>query len=118
MIKVKVNNKHQVSVKSDRIKDGDIAEFIDDMTLIFDALVVTAMEMASAKEIPEIHLLATAASIGAIFDEALQGIKEYVEELKPTSPQKMTEFDIEINLDDLDEIRRQMQDMEEGENDE
>ena len=107
MIKVKVNNKHQVSIKSDRIKDGDIAEFIGDMTLVFDALVITAMEMAQAKEIPEIHLLAT-------FDEALQGIKEYIEDITPKASPKMTEFDIEINLDDLDEIRRQMEDMDEG----
>ena len=114
MIKVKVNNKHQVSIKSDRIKDGDIAEFIGDMTLVFDALVITAMEMAQAKEIPEIHLLATAGSIGAIFDEALQGIKEYIEDITPKASPKMTEFDIEINLDDLDEIRRQMEDMDEG----
>ena len=119
MIKIKVKGE-SIRLDSNYLRKGNIAEYLDEATYAIDALVIAAMEAASKKDNPIYERLITGVAIVKMFDEAVKICNEYVEDdigktLNLPKPQVM---DIEINLDDLDEIRRQAKEMQEEEDDE
>lgn len=118
MIKVKVKGE-SIKLDSNHLRKGNIEDYLDEATYAIDALVIAAMDTASKKSDPVYERLVTGVAIAKIFDEAIKICNEYVEDDigKALNLPKTQVIDIEVNLDDIDEIRRQAREMNDEEGD-
>ena len=114
MIKVKTKSDGSVSIIVKNVKDA--AQLIGEIGITIKALVVCAMEGSKSSVQEE---TAMALTIGEIFDRCIERVKDIlVQDFgDKTETFKINDYEFHIDLNDLDELVRQMKEIEKNEDD-
>ena len=113
MIKIKMTRDDRVRIKVTKCKTQ--AQLMGEIGVVIKAIVRFAMLRAKMKE-NIVEELATATTLGVIFDDSMDIVEDMVKAGIDLNDELETkDLDVTIDLANLDEIVKQMKEMQDGE---
>ena len=108
MIKVKTRNDGSVSIRIHRCKTQ--AQLMGEIGVTIKGLVQFATLRAKADDVT--HQIATALTFGKIFDGCMKELEDAIKD--GVDDDNAQEVDITVDLNDIDEIMKQLREMRDG----
>lgn len=113
MIKVKTRNDGAVSIRIHRCKTQ--AQLTGEIGVTIKGLVQFATLRVKADDDPK-HLIATALTLGKIFDDCMKDLERAISDGLTGNEMDVQDVDITVDMNDIDEIMKQLKEMQEDEN--
>ena len=112
MVRIKTTNEGRVKIRVSKCKTQ--AQLMGEIGVTIKGLVQFATLRAKADDDPK-HLVATALTLGKIFDDCMKDLERAISDGLTGNEMDVQDVDITVDMNDIDEIMKQLKEMQDGE---